>query len=1103
MSKKGFEDTKIDDLSNSMKNDADGNEDRQSSNSSPLIDEITEIYDELNQPNRMSADSFLNRENSNSAPGDQLLRFSPVNKYNDLQPSYVTPGRKKAKDSPQLIKAFNRTQSDSLSNSESVFSLLSVDGENRPPLPPTPDFTNKRKENRQENEKYNKRKRITFYGSGQVVAVEAGMIALANKKAIDEGRLNEVVDIVIIGREGSKTLRDMKQYGVNLRLRREADTLHEYHPPIVENNPDYSISFIEYNKKNPPQLLPSDHIVLGVKSFDFNEDFYDSVRCSINASRRSGRIPTILPIQNGITPWFMLLMITSGKGHVKTLEEEIELDRKGDQLLSEDDIKFLLFAKENGLENLMGCVVNISAERKKDENDRPYYISYTPVEKMSMPTDLVFSSTHMDDLQGISVDYSEFNKKRKNFVDIFNKGEICAELGEPELLNMVFKKICFNAIFNPICTLSNQKVSEVIDENGPMFKLVRQLTKEIAALAASVQILEIFPGQKVLDGLEARSKPSGPHYTSTWNDYMHCRMPENILDRLGKLAYNKGVRHMAIIELNIIFKEACSRLFESDRFMDGTELYSIPQAARDLGIEDAILLENKLMKFPNTIMVEEEEVSIFALNLKSRRERHNNRVEEYQKLDQKLDNAWSDFSTTQLTCLEKIKELEKLEATVKAGKKEIEVEQKESDLDETMHEKEAFKQKIETLAVVAKMYEEDKNQIRESLKKKHEDITRIEIEQHKVILDIQILYKEYLQAKQEHQDFVSSGIQQKYEDKKKNFDHLSKEIRNSSVTKSYEESRKGMIEIYDTLLQQAKSDFRDQILVDKNTSQSELSVFKSLLKGSTQYQDSRKKNKEDKKKLKEQFTIFQERRTEFYKVKDEYLQRSGLLLKDLGGKCQTSFHDAKDKFIQNVSEEKQTKYAVEIKQRFRDLGTKKIEEYKKDKKIEKQYPKYILKNFIEKRLIDLTNMCYSVKSDTEPEKSVTPDRKLGEKADSYKIEDLKPVRSSTFRAEKLESKEDIAIKTNLESVHTSFLKFSKDDELIAKDFYDEKNQVEKSKGTEFENSATKISQTYGNRLRTQSLGNSQDMLPSSSPRTSPLMTSSSLPSSIGNIKGKM
>lgn len=470
-------------------------------------------------------------------------------------------------------------------------------------------------------------KTILFYGPGQVTAIVALRIAHHNKECAENGRFGEMINVVVVGREGSEALESMKADGITAELKGRGDEHHERY--VVRQAVDsglkgehkddkFCISFIDDSEEIPP----ADYIALGVKSHHYTASFYEKVQAVIDNSRRAGLNPAILPMRNGMPAWGMLKISTRNKDSddLGTLDEEIEFDakRRDKKLLSDGDVEFLHFMRDNGFRNFFGCIVNISAELVVKDGER-YYISHTPKEAMSIPLDTVFNLDEIEKLEGEEmkgqyplprkedaatrlatiaaakseevdssriasketsinaiekassigekrVTYAKAGVTESNIIDprihgfgsVFSSSGIDARISGT-LYTEIFKKWQFNAVLNPMCAALDSTIKDVMNKKGKNYPLVSRMVGETRLLAHKLNIEDVFD----VESLYRRAQNSTNHGTSTSSDFKNgLPLEHDICDAM--------VRASRIVMSERTCIETVSNLLRrAERFRDG------------------------------------------------------------------------------------------------------------------------------------------------------------------------------------------------------------------------------------------------------------------------------------------------------------------------------------------------------------------------------------------------------------------------------------------------------------------------------------------------------------------------------------------------------
>jgi len=311
------------------------------------------------------------------------------------------------------------------------------------------------------------KQKITIVGTGNVGNLVAAFLAVKNRELPEEDR----VEISILGRDQeSPSFKMIKEQGIRLHCKNPEDV-----GKIIEVFP---LEFVKITN-NVEDIGEQDHIFVTTKAYSYSVPFFKNLEKLKKKSSEVGSETTITLAQNGIPCWFL--------SYTRLSDFSLE---------SVDPFNRILDAI--GLQNIVGCVLNLACNQQTNEDGLIVYNLLTSVNKIGMPIG------------------SPDNGKKDNVVNLKfmlrNAGIDVATRGVG-ISEEVLLKLQVNIAVNALTTMFDCTIGHLLD-NPPLKKVVDKLALEVNSVAIAL-------GTRTREGarLDERLGLSRNHITSTRSDF--------------------------------------------------------------------------------------------------------------------------------------------------------------------------------------------------------------------------------------------------------------------------------------------------------------------------------------------------------------------------------------------------------------------------------------------------------------------------------------------------------------------------------------------------------------------------------------------------------
>ncbi len=289
---------------------------------------------------------------------------------------------------------------------------------------------------------------ITFFGSGQVTALMAGLIAIKNRDLPDESKIN----ISILGNEGSDSLKAMQEHGIRLTM---ADG------KVEEIKPEEFFAITD----NPEDLKNQDHVFVTLKTTAYEtKESCTAIVAKINSMKKPENITpsdnrtTVTLAQNGIPCWFMHSI-----GH-----PDIILDSIGASQILLNGI---------GVENMVGCVLNLACGVESKPDGTPDYGKYkvtTPKDAINVPISFVTEDSRRNLITS--------QKNLRNLQEILRSSGITVQKRSGDLLEDLMRKIQVNIALNGLSAITGLSTEKML-EDPKLVKVMEALSMQVLNIA--------------------------------------------------------------------------------------------------------------------------------------------------------------------------------------------------------------------------------------------------------------------------------------------------------------------------------------------------------------------------------------------------------------------------------------------------------------------------------------------------------------------------------------------------------------------------------------------------------------------------------------------
>lgn len=339
------------------------------------------------------------------------------------------------------------------------------------------------------------RKSITLIGPGQITATLVAKLSLHNRLLKSQGKDDKIIDIYVLGREGSQNLKAFEEDGIHIHMRDSAGSAYRKHHITQEE-------FQTFDKAQ--DVPPSNHIFILTKAFSHDKTLQNSLKI-LQEKAHSADINdfTVIYGQNGIPAWF--------------------LKKKGaSHLLDEDELNLLNSIDET---KLVGSIINIAAQSLLDNNSNVIpgcFEVTTPLNEMRVALARITTSPQdeiVGDIEGL--------------LEIFSSAAIDVSTQEDRLIKELFFKLQLNVVLNGPCTLSGKNVAAV--KADPFYhNLAMKMLKEINTISQVLGLGDLRDRQE----MEKRMEKSANRITSMGMDFLSFNPLETeaIYGKLAKLS---------------------------------------------------------------------------------------------------------------------------------------------------------------------------------------------------------------------------------------------------------------------------------------------------------------------------------------------------------------------------------------------------------------------------------------------------------------------------------------------------------------------------------------------------------------------------------------
>lgn len=309
---------------------------------------------------------------------------------------------------------------------------------------------------------------IAFIGSGQITAVIVSFLALKNRQLPEEQK----VKISILGKSGSNSLLAMQTRGIKLYTRRNGQQ------EIIEIQPN------EFFVTGNVLAIPTqDHIFVSTKTYSYDETLLESIQ--VLQKEKSN----VIFGQNGIPWWFLpSLAMTNRDVGVAIESGRLHFSQMNNR-----------FAQAIGLENTIGCVLNIACKGVENPDGGYSYFLSTPIENISIPLDRATRS---------------HDNRLLNLQRIFRNAGINTACREGDIFLEVLLKLQINEAINGLSTITGETIGEMMEDAGRR-NLIFALAAEVNEAALRLLGKPLRNNERLFFRLES----SFPHLTSMATDF--------------------------------------------------------------------------------------------------------------------------------------------------------------------------------------------------------------------------------------------------------------------------------------------------------------------------------------------------------------------------------------------------------------------------------------------------------------------------------------------------------------------------------------------------------------------------------------------------------